>query len=113
MYEHKSHPVLSRPRFVVRMVWHLAGAVLLVLISLLVGMAGYRVFEALPWADALLNAAMLLGGMGPVDAPHSLAGKLFAAGYALYAGLVFLVAVGIICAPLVHRVLHKFHLEQT
>lgn len=113
MYEHKTHPVLSRPRFVVRMVWHIAGAILLLLISLLVGMAGYRVFEALPWADAFLNAAMLLGGMGPVDAPHSLAGKLFAASYALYAGLVFLVAVGIICAPLVHRVLHKFHLEQT
>lgn len=113
MYEHKTHPLLSRSCFVVRMLWHIAGAVLLLLISLAMGMAGYMAFEALPWADAFLNAAMLLGGMGPVDAPHSLSGKLFAASYALYAGLVFLVAVGIIGAPLVHRVLHKFHLEQT
>jgi hypothetical protein len=77
--------------------------------SLFLGMLGYHVLVRLPWVDAFLNASMLLGGMGPVDAPRTSAGKLFAGIYALYAGLVFLVVVGIILAPLVHRILHRFH----
>jgi hypothetical protein len=72
-------------------------------------MAGYAHYEGLAWRDAFLNAAMLLGGMGPVEVPRTEGGKLFAGLYALYAGLVFLVAVGIVLAPLVHRLLHKFH----
>jgi len=80
-----------------------------VLGSLLIGMAGYAYFEHLAWRDAFLNAAMLLGGMGPVEAPQSAGGKLFAGIYALFAGLTFLVAVGIVLAPVVHRFLHKFH----
>ena len=74
-------------------------------------MAGYRYYERLPWLDAFLNAAMLLGGMGPVEDPQTAGGKLFAGLYALYAGPVFLVATAIILAPVVHRVLHKFHWE--
>jgi hypothetical protein len=81
----------------------------LVLFSLALGMLGYIYFEALAWPDAFLNTAMLLGGMGPVDAPKSQAGKLFAGCYALYAGLVFLVSASIILAPLVHRLLHRLH----
>jgi hypothetical protein len=77
--------------------------------SLFLGMLGYHVLVKLPWVDAFLNASMLLGGMGPVDAPRTSAGKLFAGIYALYAGLVFLVVVGIILAPAVHRILHRFH----
>jgi hypothetical protein len=77
------------------------------------GMAGYRYYERLPWLDAFLNAAMLLGGMGPVEEPQTAGGKLFAGLYALYAGLVFLVATAIILAPVVHRLLHKFHWEPT
>jgi hypothetical protein len=80
--------------------------------SLLLGMAGYAYFEGLAWRDAFLNAAMLLGGMGPVDAPRTDGGKVFAGLYALYAGLVFLVAVAILLAPVVHRLLHKFHWDR-
>jgi hypothetical protein len=83
----------------------------LVLVSLLIGMAGYMHYEQLAWRDAFLNAAMLLGGMGPVESPHTAGGKLFAGVYALYAGLVFLVATGVVFAPVVHRLLHKFHWE--
>ncbi|MFZ3088290.1 MAG: hypothetical protein WA123_09540, partial [Methylotenera sp.] len=69
-------------------------------------------YEQLSWRSAFLNAAMLLGGMGPVDAPVTDGGKLFAGIYALYAGLVFLIVVGLVLAPVVHRIMHKFHWEQ-
>ncbi len=81
--------------------------------SLLLGMAGYHFIEGLPWIDALLNAAMLLGGMGPVNELHTDAGKLFASFYALYSGMIFLVVAGLLLAPIFHRVLHHFHLEAT
>jgi hypothetical protein len=77
--------------------------------SLAIGMLGYKEFEGLAAVDAFLNAAMLLGGMGPVNAPVTTAGKLFAGFYALYAGLVFIVTAALIFTPIVHRVLHKFH----
>ena len=73
------------------------------------GMVGYRLLEGLPWIDAFLNAAMLLGGMGPVDAPRTDGGKVFAGVYALYAGLIFVVAAGLLSIPVLHRLLHKFH----
>ena len=85
---------------------------MLVLASLLLGMAGYVYFETLTWTDAFLNAAMLLGGMGPVNLPMTEAGKLFAGVYALYSGMVFLVVAGILGAPVVHRVLHRFHWDE-
>ena len=81
----------------------------LLLGSLALGMAGYMYFEHLPWRDAFLNAAMLLGGMGPVDPPKSDGGKLFAGLYALYAGLLILVTAGVVLAPVLHRLLHRFH----
>lgn len=109
MYESRKHRPLSRPHFLRRLLLHFLGASGLVLGSLLIGMAGYSHYEDLPWRDAFLNAAMLLGGMGPVESPHTAGGKLFAGLYALYAGLVFLVATGIVLAPVVHRLLHKFH----
>jgi hypothetical protein len=112
MYEHKSHPPITHGRFIRRVLLHAAAALALLLASLVFGMAGYFHFERLPWQDAFLNAAMLLGGMGPVDAPQSEGGKLFAGLYALYSGLVFLVAAGLIFAPVAHRVMHKFHWEQ-
>lgn len=90
---------------------HALVALVLVVASLLIGIAGYARYEHLSPVDGFLNSAMLLGGMGPVDAPKTDAGKLFAGFYALYAGLVFIVAMGIAFAPVVHRVLHKFHLE--
>jgi hypothetical protein len=73
------------------------------------GMLGYMHYEALPWRDAFLNSTMLLGGMGPVDAPKTNDGKMFAGWFALYSGLVFIVTLGLLLTPVVHRVLHRFH----
>ena len=109
MYESRTEAPLSRLRFLRRLYRHVLAALALLALSLLIGMAGYMHFEHLPWRDAFLNSAMLLGGMGPVDAPKSDAGKLFAGCYALYAGLMFIIGVGVVLAPIVHRVLHKFH----
>ena len=110
MYESKSHPPISRRKFLRRLLSHFVVALALLLGSLTLGMAGYEYFENLPWRDAFLNAAMLLGG--PVDAPRTEGGKLFAGLYALYAGLVFLITVGLVFTPVVHRIMHKFHWEQ-
>lgn len=94
------------------MLRHLGVSATLAIVSLIIGMLGYVHFESLSWTDAFLNAAMLLGGMGPVNMPMTEGGKLFAGMYALYAGVVFLVVAGIMGAPLVHRILHRFHLEE-
>ena len=111
MYEHRRTRLLPRRLFVLRMAGHFAIAAMLVALSLLVGMWGYERYEHLQWRDAFLNAAMLLGGMGPVDDPKTDEGKIFAGLYALYAGLVFLVVAGVLLAPVIHRVLHRFHWE--
>lgn len=112
MYERRRHPPISRTAFALRLVRHAAIAFLLMGLSLGIGMAGYEYYESLSWRDAFLNAAMLLGGMGPVNAPATSGGKLFAGLYALYAGLVFLIVAGLLLAPVVHRILHRFHWEE-
>lgn len=94
------------------MLFHAVVALTVLFLSLIIGMAGYEHYEQLSWRSAFLNAAMLLGGMGPVDAPVTNAGKLFAGVYALYAGLVFIIVAGLILAPVVHRIMHKFHWDQ-
>jgi len=109
MYETRREPVASSLRFRARMLRHVAAAGALVLGSLSMGMAGYVHFEHLSWLDAFVDASMLLGGMGPVHNPQTAGGKLFAGVYALYSGLVFLVTVGVVLAPILHRALHKFH----
>ena len=109
MYEPRTHSPIPPQRFLRRLVNHASAAAALILGSLLIGMAGYEYYEHLAWRDAFLNAAMLLGGMGPVDPPHSDGGKIFAGLYALYAGLVFLAVAGLTLAPFAHRLLHKFH----
>lgn len=83
----------------------------LVVLSLAVGMAGYHGYEGLPWIDAFVNASMILSGMGPLMSPVTTGGKLFAGLYALYSGLAVLVIAGVIFAPVVHRFLHRFHME--
>jgi hypothetical protein len=113
MYESKTQAPLPREHFVRRLLLHAALALALLALSLGAGMLGYAVYEQLPWVDAFLNSAMLLGGMGPVDPPLTTGGKLFAGLYALYAGLVFLVAAALVIAPVVHRVLHKFHWDSS
>jgi hypothetical protein len=112
MYESKSQKPIPGAVFLRRWLLHLLWAIGLVGGSLLGGMAGYVWFEGLSWLDAFLNAAMLLGGMGPVDAPKTSAGKLFAGLYALYAGLVFLVSAALLFSPVMHRLLHKFHWDE-
>ena len=111
MYEHRNQPLLPRSAFLWRLASHVSIAIGVIFGSLLIGILGYHFMEGLAWIDALVNAAMILGGMGPVDALHTNAGKLFASFYALYSGIVFLVAVGIIFAPVFHRILHHFHLK--
>jgi len=109
MYESRTQAPLPRMSFVKRLLLHASIALGLLTLSLVAGMLGYAHYERLPWLDAFLNSAMLLGGMGPVNAPVTPGGKLFAGLYALYAGLLFIVAAALIFAPVVHRVLHKFH----
>lgn len=111
MFEHHRQPLLSRPAFLRRVGRFAAAALLLVAASWLIGILGYRAFEGMPWIDAVLNAAMLLGGMGPVTPLQTDAGKLFASLYALFSGIVFLVSVAILIAPVLHRMLHQLHLE--
>jgi len=111
VFEHRSEPVLPGHRFALRLLRHLLISAGIVVVSLLVGIAGYEHFEHLGLRDAFLNAAMLLGGMGPVDTSLSPAGKVFAGAYALYAGLVFIVAAGVLLAPVVHRILHTVHCD--
>ncbi len=109
MYETKNQPPLPRALFFRRLAGHLSAAAGLLLASLGVGMWGYAYYEHLPWLDAFLNAAMLLGGMGPVDSPRTDGGKLFAGLYALYAGLVFIATAALLFTPVLHRLMHKFH----
>jgi hypothetical protein len=109
MYEHHGERPLTRRAFLWRVARHVVAAILVVAASLLLGMAGYAHFERLGWLDAFLNAAMLLGGMGPVESPATRGGKLFAGLYALYAGMVFLVVASLLLAPVIHRLLHRFH----
>jgi hypothetical protein len=109
--ERVSQPVLSPTAFALRMARQVAVAQILVAFSLVLGMVGFRLTEGLGWLDGFLESAMLLGGMGPVHAPMTPAGKLFDGIFALYAGLVFIGVGGFILAPLFHRVLHKLHAD--
>ena len=112
MYEHHRQPMASRRKFLRRLALNgLIGFVLL-MFSLAIGMIGYHSLEGLSWIDSLLNASMILGGMGPVDPMKTNAGKIFASFYALYSGVVLLASVGILMAPIFHRFLHHFHLVE-
>ena len=109
MYEPKSRQPLSGAHFTRRLLVHTAIAIGLIAVSIGIGMAGYCGFEHLQPLDSFLNSAMLLGGMGPVNAPVTPAGKLFAGIFALYAGLVFIVTAALLFTPLLHRLMHRFH----
>jgi len=111
MFEHHTKPLLPRKLYYQRLVRHAALGVIIIIVSLGLGMIGYHVFENLPWVDAFVNAAMILSGMGPVATLQTDAGKIFAGCYALFSGLTLVAILGIIFAPVVHRALHRFHLE--
>ncbi|NQD38249.1 hypothetical protein HPT27_14570 [Permianibacter sp. IMCC34836] len=111
-FEHKRQAPLSAARFRHRLYGYLGFALLVIAVALSIGMLGYHFIEGMRWIDAFLNAAMILGGMGPVSELKTDLGKLFAGCYALFAGLVFLAAAGLIFGPLVHRLLHRFHFAE-
>ena len=113
MLEHRHERLLSLKEFSWRLMRYTAVAGGLIGVALGIGVAGYHWIAGLGWIDALLNAAMILTGMGPVDVLHGDAAKLFASGYALFSGVVFLSAAGVFFAPLIHRILHAFHLSET
>ena len=110
-YESRNQPLASMQRYAWRVAASFLIAALLIGGSLGVGMWGYAHFEGMSRLDAFLNAAMILSGMGPADQLKSDAGKLFAGCYALYSGLVIVLASGIVLAPIVHRILHRFHVD--
>ncbi len=108
-YEHRSKPVIPLRQFYGRIAYNIGFALVLVLLSLLAGAAGYHFFENMNWIDALLNASMIAGGMGPVDVLHTDAGKLFASIYAIYSGLFLIIVTGIVLSPVFHRLMHTLH----
>lgn len=112
-FEGKSQPLASRAVFLGRLMGNGAVALVTILGGLAVGMVGYRALEGLSWLDAFLNAAMLLGGMGPVSDLHTTAGKIFAGVYALMCGLLLVAVTGLILAPVLHRVLHALHVKDS
>ena len=111
MFEHHTKPLLPRKEYFRRIMRHAALGLTVIAVALGIGMAGYHFFENLPWIDAFVNAAMILSGMGPVSALQTDAGKIFAGYYALFSGLALIAILGIIFAPVIHRALHRFHLE--
>jgi hypothetical protein len=110
--EHRHQPLVSRAAFARRLAKSSGASAAFIGLSLLAGMVGYHCLERLAWIDAFANAAMILSGMGPLDAPKTWGGKLFAGLYALYSGLAVILAAGILFTPVVHRMLHWFHLEE-
>jgi hypothetical protein len=111
MFEHKSHPLLPRHLFFRRMLFSALLGLVLVAVSLAIGMMGYHYYESMSWVDAFVNAAMILSGMGPLLPINTYGGKVFAGFYAIYSGIALISIAGIIFAPVFHRFLHKFHLE--
>ncbi len=110
-YEHHTEPLLPRRAFLQRMINHGGVSLVMTAVALAIGMVGYRWTEGLSWLDSFLNASMILGGMGQVAPLETPGGKLFAGLYALFSGLVILAAASVLVVPLVHRLLHRLHLE--
>jgi hypothetical protein len=111
-YERRSQQLASPAVYRKRLVQSGTVGFIMVAVSLAVGMAGYAYFEDLGWLDAFVNAAMILSGMGPLHDPESTGGKLFAGIYALYSGFAVLAIAAVMFAPVIHRVLHRFHIEE-
>lgn len=112
MYEHHKQPLAKPSIFAKRLALNGIIGLALLIFSLGLGMFGYHFLENLSWIDALLNASMILGGMGPVAPLQTVAGKIFASFYALYSGVVLLASVGILATPIFHRFMHRFHLAE-
>jgi len=111
-FEHHTEPLLPKKLYYIRLFNHFYLGAILIAASLFIGVLGYHLTEGLSWIDSLLNASMILGGMGPVDQLKTNSGKLFASFYALFSGIVFLVGAAVVLAPVVHRFIHKLHLDE-
>jgi len=111
IFEHRTQPLLPRTKFLLRLGRSGLLAALLVGGSLAMGILGYHHFVGLAWIDSLLEASMILGGMGPINPIETTSGKLFASFYALYSGIAFLTTAAVLVAPVLHRFLHRFHIE--
>jgi hypothetical protein len=112
MYERRDQPLLSLAKFTRRVARHALVALVVIMIALGIGVVGYHALGDLGWIDSLLNASMILGGMGPVDPLKSSAAKIFASFYALFSGLAFIGIASLMIAPFAHRLLHRFHIEE-
>ena len=110
-FERRGQPVLPRRKFAVRMAIAIGLWMVLTVVGLAIGIAGYAGFEHMSFTDAYVNAAMILAGMGPLGELKTTAGKIFAGSYAIFSGLIIVIASGFVLAPIFHRVLHRFHVE--
>lgn len=111
-FEHRSQPILPFDKFIKRILRYTFFSMVLIGVSLGIGVAGYHYINELPWLDALLNASMILTGMGPVDPMKNEAAKLFASFYSIFSGVVFLSTVAVFLSPIAHRFLHKMHVDE-
>jgi hypothetical protein len=111
MYEHKKQPLASKKIYYQRIGRSVFLAIVVLFISLLIGIVGYHYTTGMDWLDALLNASMILSGMGPVNDIITPEGKWFASFYALFSGVVFITNIGLILAPAIHRIMHRLHVE--
>ncbi len=111
MFEHKSEKLVPLPKFLRRMAISVLLLLFVLSVALSFGVLGYHIWAGLTWIDSLLNASMILTGMGPIAPMTTTSAKLFASGYALFSGVVFLSSIGLLLAPVFHRILHKFHLD--
>ena len=112
-YERRHKALASRKVFVDRLTRHAVASLATVAVSLAIGSAGYMHFEKMKPIDALLNASMILSGMGPVSTLTTTGGKLFASFYAIVSGLLLFAVAGLMLAPIYHRILHRFHVDDT
>jgi hypothetical protein len=112
-FERRGQPVASRRKFLIRMLIAIGLWIVLTIVGLAIGIAGYAAFEGMSFVDAYVNAAMILSGMGPLGELKTTAGKIFAGSYAILSGLIIVVATGFVLAPIFHRILHSFHVETT
>jgi hypothetical protein len=112
-FERRGQPVASRRKFLIRMLVAIGLWMVLTIVGLAIGIAGYAAFEGMSFVDAYVNAAMILSGMGPLGELKTTAGKIFAGSYAILSGLIIVIATGFVLAPIFHRILHRFHVETT
>ena len=111
-FEKRHEPLAPRHVFIKRILRSILTGILAIFLALFIGMWGYHYFENMNWVDAYANAAMILSGMGPMGNLATNGGKIFAGSYALFSGLIFILIIGLIAAPIFHRFIHKFHLEE-